>query len=148
MALRRKRRLTHLVSQNKKIRIWHQRLGYASNIGLIYASKLVDEIHLDLDSEYNPEEVLIYLDMLSNKIKLSELKPTKLPELEDIEIANRIFARSVSPELGNINLANQTFDSHLHNFDFKDVMLCTICIVPKSTRVVKQYKSMMTTNKS
>ncbi len=50
-----KGRPTHLVSKNKKIRIWNRRLGHASNARVIRASKLVDSIEIK-DKEYNPTE--------------------------------------------------------------------------------------------
>lgn len=37
---------TYLLSSNLKIRLWHYRLGHASNVRVVQASKLVDEIDL------------------------------------------------------------------------------------------------------
>lgn len=39
-------RPTHIVSKNKRIRIWHRRLGHGSNARVIRASKLVDAIDI------------------------------------------------------------------------------------------------------
>lgn len=39
-------RPTHIVSKNKRIRIWHRRLGHGSNVRVIRASKLVDAIDI------------------------------------------------------------------------------------------------------
>lgn len=137
IALRRKRWLIYLVSQNKKIRIWHLRLSYASKTKVICASKLVDGINLDLDSKYNPEEMLIYLDVSFNKTGLSELKLIELLKLEDIEPANCIFARLMLPKLGHIDLANQISESHLHDLNFENIKLCIVCVFSKSMQVMK-----------
>ena len=56
-----KSRPTHLVSKNKKVRIWHRRLGHASNARVIRTSKLVDGIEIE-DKEYDPTEVFIDSD--------------------------------------------------------------------------------------
>ena len=55
---------THLVSQNKRIRLWHRQLTYISNRRVVRAFKLVNGIQLghDDDKEYDPTEVLIDSD--------------------------------------------------------------------------------------
>lgn len=56
-------RPTYLVSQNKRIRIWHQRLTHASNARVVRASKLTDGINFDIsNSKYDPAEVFIDSD--------------------------------------------------------------------------------------
>ena len=63
MAITGRGRPTHLVSQNKRIRLWHRRLVHVSNARVVRASKLVDDISLDQDDrEYNPAKVFIDLD--------------------------------------------------------------------------------------
>lgn len=59
MAITGRGRPTHLVSQNKRIRLWHRRLAHASNARVIKASKLTDGIDLGLAKEYNPAEVFV-----------------------------------------------------------------------------------------
>ncbi len=56
-----KSRPTHLVSKNKKVRIWHRRHGNASNWRVIRVSKLVDGIEIE-KKEYDPTEVFIDSD--------------------------------------------------------------------------------------
>lgn len=46
MALRRQGRATHLVSKNRRIKIWHHQLGYASDARVIKAATLVNGINL------------------------------------------------------------------------------------------------------
>lgn len=50
------RRPTYFVSHIKKICIWHQRFGYASNVKIIRASKLLDGIS-NLSGQYDPAEI-------------------------------------------------------------------------------------------
>lgn len=53
-------RLTYLVSLNKHIRVWHQKLAHARNAQVIKAFKLTDKINLDTsNSKYNPAKILI-----------------------------------------------------------------------------------------
>lgn len=49
-------RHTHLVSKNKKVRVWHRRFGHASNARIIRASKLLTGMG-DFNSAYDPTEV-------------------------------------------------------------------------------------------
>lgn len=49
-------RPTHLVSRNKRFRVWHRRMGHASNARIIRASKLLIGMG-DFNAEYNPAEV-------------------------------------------------------------------------------------------
>ena len=103
-------RPTHFVSKNKKVRIWHRRLGYASNAQVIRASKLVDGIDIK-DNEYDPTEVFIDSDTEDNDDTLGTpivLGPTAPPEL----------AASASE-------TNSVFD-----------YICGPCVGSKSTRVV------------
>ena len=44
---------TYLQGKITTIRLWHQRLGYASNARIIQASKLVDRIDLDKEKPTN-----------------------------------------------------------------------------------------------
>ena len=63
MAITRRGRPTHLVSQNKHIRLWHRQLAYVSNARIVRVSKLVDGISLDQDDrEYNLAEVFVDSD--------------------------------------------------------------------------------------
>lgn len=50
---------THLVSQNKRICLWHRQLANTSNARVVRASKLVDNIELGPEKEYDLAEVLI-----------------------------------------------------------------------------------------
>lgn len=62
MAMTGRGRPTHLVSQNKRVRLWHRRLAHISNARVLRAAKLVDGMKLDNEKEYDPAEVLIDSD--------------------------------------------------------------------------------------
>ena len=75
MAVKRRGRPTHLVSQNKCVRIWHQRLAHISNAQIVRASMLVDGIELDtIDKDYDLAKVLID----SDNSETSDSEPTDL----------------------------------------------------------------------
>lgn len=67
MVLKRQGRSTHLVSKNKKIKIWYRQLGYVSNTKVIKASTLVNGINLQ-QIKYNPSKVLFNLKELKQDI--------------------------------------------------------------------------------
>lgn len=53
----------HLMSQNKRIRLWHRRLAHISNACVVRAAKLVDGIIFEQEGrEYDPAKVLIGSD--------------------------------------------------------------------------------------
>lgn len=54
-------RPTPLVSKNKKVQIWHRRLGHARNARVIEASILVDGIEIE-GNEYDPTKNFIHSD--------------------------------------------------------------------------------------
>lgn len=65
-------RPTHFVSQNKRIRLWHQQLGYTINARVVRVFKLVDGIDLDMENkEYDSAEVLLNSDDLNNSDKFN-----------------------------------------------------------------------------
>ena len=112
-------RPTHLVSKNKKVRIWHRRLGHASNAQIIRASKLVDGIDIK-DNEYDPTKVFIDNDTEDNDDTSGTpivSSPTALPKL----------ATSVSK-------TNSVFDH-----------ICGLRVGNKSTQIVIRNKSMIPT---
>lgn len=50
-------RPTHLVSKNKKVRVWHQRFGHASNARIVRASKLLTGMENFNNNSYDPTDV-------------------------------------------------------------------------------------------
>lgn len=83
--------LTHLVSQNKQIRLWHQRLAHVSNARVVRGAKLVDGINLDIkDKGYDPAEVTIDSDdsNMSDSDTDSDLHIDNLPNTQPaLEVA-------------------------------------------------------------
>ena len=49
-------RPTHLISKNKRVRIWHQRIGHASNSRIIRASKLISGMG-NFNTKYGLSEI-------------------------------------------------------------------------------------------
>lgn len=112
-------RPTHLVSKNKKVRIWHRRLGHASNARVIRASKLVDGIDIK-DNEYDPTEVFIDSDTEDD---------------DDTSGTPIVSGPTAPPELAaSASETNSVFDH-----------ICGPCVGSKSTRVVIRNKSMTPT---
>ena len=121
-------RPTHLVSQNKRIHLWHRRLAHISNACIVRAFKLVDGINLDNNSkEYNLAEVLIDSDN-SDMSELSDSDKKSLIQHLLTKVTPTTVVRQIKTE-----------DS--------DVLdkLCTLCVGSKSTRVVQRNKSMTPT---
>ncbi len=123
-------RPTHLVSQDKRIRLWHRRLAHVSNARVVRASKLVDGISLDQnDTKYNPAEVLIDSDD-------SDASDCSDQEESPIQLSAK-SAAEVTPRATD----QQTRTENLKDID----KLCTPCVGSKSTRVVRRNKSMTAT---
>lgn len=74
MAITERGRPTHLVSQNKRIRLWHRRLTHVSDARVVRAAKLVDGIVFEQEGrKYNPAEVLIDSDDSNATLDKKEL---------------------------------------------------------------------------
>lgn len=72
MAITGKGRTTYLVSQNKRIQLWHRQLEHIRKARVVRASKLVDGIDLDMkNKEYNLAEVLFDSDNSNNSEKFN-----------------------------------------------------------------------------
>lgn len=109
-------RPTHLVSKNKKVRIWHRRLGHASNARVINAFKLVDGIDIKAN-EYDPTKVFIDSDTEDD---------------DDTSGTPIVSGPTAPPELAaSASETNSVFDH-----------ICGPCVGSKSTRVVIRNKSM------
>ena len=63
-------RLTYLISKNPQIRFWHRRLGYTSNTRVVDTSKLTNGIEILIDnSQFENEDKYLFLDCKSEAIK-------------------------------------------------------------------------------
>ena len=102
----------HLVSQSKKVRIWHRKFGHASNARIISASKLLAGMG-EFGTTYDQAE--IYSDSEASK-----------PEDVDAE-----------PESHNTLRASRITDS---GSDFGEI--CEPCVESKQTRIVRRQKLM------
>ncbi len=121
---------THLVSQNKRIRLWYRQLAHVNNARIVRASKLVDGISLDQDDrEYNPAEVFI--------------------DSDDSDASDCLDQEETSIQLSTKSIAEVTPRATVQQTRIKDLedlnKLCTPYVGSKSTRVVRQNKSMTAT---
>ena len=67
-------RPTYLVSKNKKVRVWHQRFGHASNVRIIRASKLLTSIG-NFNKIY--DRIKIYSDSKQSESKYESKSDSK-----------------------------------------------------------------------
>lgn len=144
MAITRQGRPTHLVSHNKHIRIWHRRLAHASNARVIRAYKLTDGIDLKNipSKEYDPAKVLIdsddsdASDADASRVRTtSAASPAISPTLAALPFP-------VHPAITPLTaVAASTQANNLDNLD----KLYMPCVGSKSTRIVRQNKSMTVT---
>ncbi len=116
-------RPTHLGSKNKKVQIWHRRLGHASNAQVIMASKLVGCIEIE-DKEYDLSEVFIDSDT----------------EDDDDTLGGLIISDPNAPPKHRLEFAANASET---NSDFDHI--CGLCVGSKSTRVVIWNKNMTPT---
>ena len=117
----------YLVSQDKCIRLWHQRLGYASNAQVVRVSKLTNRINLDTsNSKYDSAKI----HSNSNDLDISDSdSDSKTPT------TNNPTPSYTTPVIAACQ------DNNVDNLDNLD-KLCTPSVRSKSTRVVRQNKSM------
>lgn len=129
MAIHGRGRPTHLVSQNKRIRLWHRRLAHISNARFVRAPKLIDGIQLGYDDneEYDPAEVLINSD------------DSDASDASDSE---------ESPTMPSVMEATPTSVVCQTKIEDPDILdkLCTPCVGSKATRIVRRNKSMTATS--
>ena len=114
MLVRERGRPTYLLSSNPQIRLWHCRLGYASNARVIQVSKLVDKIDLEGAAIQKDES---YLNSSDFKTDDEDIKQS------DTDADNE--PASINKMTNNINGIEQ---------------LCETCIKSKHTRIVKSKK--------
>ncbi len=122
MAITGQGQLTHLVTQNKYIYLWHWWLAHVSNTRIVKTTKLVISIVLKQKSrEYDFAEIFI-----------------------DSDNSNAILDEEESP----IQLSAETSTTAIHQtIENPDVIdkICIPCIGSKSTQIVRQNKSMTQT---
>lgn len=123
-------RPTHLISKNKRVRIWHRRLGHASNARVIRALRLLTGMG-DFNTEYDPAEV--YSDSEESEPE-AERSPSPSPHTSEANSpVGTIPAQSYanSSEASARTIIDNDFDS-----------LCSPCVASKQTCVVIRSKPM------
>lgn len=126
-------RPTHLISKNKKVRVWHCRFAHASNARIVRASKLLDGMG-DFNNEYNPIEIYSDSELSDNNVS-SFNQP--IPRSNDDDNSNK-----PEPERPQLPNPSSAMSSLLAITDSNFDSLCTLCIVSKQTRIVIQNKPM------
>lgn len=135
----------HLISKNRKIKIWYYRLKHTSNAKVIEVAILVNDINLQ-KAKYNSFEVFVNLEEskydTSNKNSIKEDNNIidKSEQNMDIIVAALIF-QTFTPDLV-LDLALETLTIDL---DLKKI--CTTYIASKFTQIVKQHKNIIPANK-
>lgn len=129
MAIQGRGSSTHLVSKNKRVRIWHRRFGHASNARVIRASRLLIGMG-NFDVEYDSAEV--YSDSEESEPEDERLlSPLTSPPSPSAATPPAKF------DSGSLetNIACTTIDN---DFD----SLCSPCVASNQTRVVVRSKPM------
>ena len=144
MALRGRSRATHLVSKNRKIRIWHRQLGHASNTRVIRAATLVNGINLQ-KAKYDPSEVFVNSEE-SEHDSSNEDNTAKDDNVVDKSEQNTDTA--VAALIFQTFATDPTLDSALETstIDPDPKKLCITCVASKSTRTIKRHKNMTPAN--
>ena len=127
MLVKRKGRLTYLLSKNPQIRLWHQRLGHASNARVIETFKLVDRIDIIIDN--GQQEERFSSDSEDNN-KDENLEPCLN-----------------NPPALTTTLLNKTINTSSIDLDDDVEQLCDHCIESKHTKIVRHKKMTLTTRK-
>lgn len=114
MAIIEQDRLTHLVSQNKRIQLWQPQLRHISNIRIVKVSKLVDGIDLDMkNKEYNPTKVLFNSDDSNNSDKFNP-NNDKAPSFTDTSVS-RPKTAVIQQTTSDPNILNKLYISCIGN---------------------------------
>lgn len=88
MTIRSRGQLIHLVSKNKWVRIWYQRLRHASNARIIWASKLLTSIG-DFSAKYNLTKV--YSDLKHSESDSEIESQPKTIHKNDLHFDNSVW---------------------------------------------------------
>lgn len=144
MALRRRDWAMHLVSKNKKIRIWHRQLGHASNARVIRAATLVNGINFQ-KAKYDPSEV--FIDLKESKYNTNNKDNTaedhnvvnESKQYMNTVVAAPIFQTFATDPVLDLGFETSTIDPDLEK-------LCTTCVASKSTQTVKHHNNMIPAN--
>lgn len=68
---------TYLVSQNKRIDLWHRQLAHISNSLAIWASKFIDGIQQGYNDDKKYDHTKVFID--SNSLDISDASDSKKP---------------------------------------------------------------------
>ena len=115
--------LIDLVSKNKQVRVWHRRLGHASNVRVIRASKLLFDMG-NFNTKYDPSEIYSDSDYKDSDNSANETPVASIADISPLsETSNTINIKSAQE--------NEDFDT-----------ICLSCIISKQS-CATIYKPMM-----
>ena len=120
----------YLLSKNPQIRLWHRRLGHASNTRVIETSKLTDDIDITIEGDQQRSEKCFS----SNSEKDNEDNSLE-PSLDSVDIFP-------TPTTTLLNKMTSTI-----NHDDSIEQLCDPCIENKHTKIVRHKRMIPTTRK-
>lgn len=120
MLVRGRGRPTYLLSSNPQVRLWHRRLGHASNARVIQASKLVDGINLGGTTSSEDE-----------------------PQSSDSEPDDGDNGHSDAEADNEPTTINKAAENNPEGVE----QLCEACIESKYTRIIKSKKMTRTTRR-
>lgn len=124
-------RPTHLISKNKQIRIWHQRLSYASNARVIRALRFLTGIG-DFNTKYDLAKVY-------SNFEESELEVERLPS-PSLHIPEANSPVGIIPAQSYTSLSEASARTIIdNNFD----SFCLPCVASKQTHVIIRNKPMI-----
>ena len=67
MIIQGKRCPTYLQSKSRKIRLWHQQMGYANNTKIVQVSKMLESMTVDNDDTIIDNDSNFFMNGLDNK---------------------------------------------------------------------------------
>lgn len=123
-------RPTYLLSKNPQIRLWHHRLGYASNARVIEALKLTDGIDITIEDDQQRSEGCFPSDSEKDN-KDNSLEPS----LDSIDIV----------PTSTTTLLNKMTSTIDHDDSVEQ--LCNPCIESKHIKIVRHKRMTPTTRK-
>ena len=123
-------RPTYLLSKNPQIKLWHRRLGHASNAKVVEAFKLNDGIDITIEKgQQIQEEPFSFDSNFNDEDKNSEPSPaSNTPPTPATMLLNKVTSTGTDPD---------------HSIE----QLCDPCIESKHKKIVKHKKMTPTTSK-
>lgn len=99
MVIKKQGQVTHLISKNRRIKIWHYCLRHASNIKIIRATFLVNDINFYKD-KYDSTKVFVdSKDLKSSNKDNTANKPKSIQNMKKTDIKVVFILKTFKPNL-------------------------------------------------